>query len=36
MCPDSVKAIADRKDLSPELKRKVLGENAARFFNLKV
>ena len=36
MCPDSVKTIAERKDLTPELKRKLLGANAAKLFNLKV
>ncbi len=36
MCPDSVKAVADRDDLAPGLKRRLLGANAARLFNLKV
>lgn len=36
MCPDSVKAVADRDDLSSEQKRKLLGANAAKLFNLKV
>lgn len=35
MCPESVEAIADRDDLSRQLKRKLLGANAARLFNLK-
>ena len=34
--PGSVKAIETRKDLTPVQKRKVLSENAARFFGLKV
>jgi predicted TIM-barrel fold metal-dependent hydrolase len=36
MCPESVSAVAGRDDLGEELKRKVLGANAARFFNIKV
>jgi predicted TIM-barrel fold metal-dependent hydrolase len=32
--PDSVKTIRERDDLSETVKRKILGENAARFFNL--
>jgi hypothetical protein len=36
MCPESVSTIAGRDDLSPGLKRKLLGENAATLFNLKV
>ena len=32
--PDSVRTIKDRQDISEGLKRKILGENAARFFNL--
>jgi predicted TIM-barrel fold metal-dependent hydrolase len=32
--PDSVKTIRERGDLSDGVKRKILGENAARFFNL--
>lgn len=34
ICPDSVKAIASRGDLSDGVKRKLLGENAARLFKL--
>ncbi len=34
ICPDSVKAITGRDDLSEEVKRKLLGENAARLFRL--
>jgi len=34
--PDTVKILAGRDDLTDEQKRKVLGENAARLFNLKV
>ena len=33
-CPDSVKLLYERQDLSDGLKRKILGENAARLFNL--
>jgi uncharacterized protein len=36
MCPDSVKTIAERGDLTDELKRQLLGANAARLFNLKI
>jgi predicted TIM-barrel fold metal-dependent hydrolase len=36
MCPDSVSTIAGREDLSPGLTRKLLGENAAKLFALKV
>jgi len=36
LCPESVKAVAERDDLSPTLQRKVLGANAARLFNLKL
>jgi len=36
ICPESVKAVADRDDLGPETKRKVLGANAARLFNLSI
>ena len=32
--PDSVKRIWTRTDMTEEQKRKVLGENAARFFKL--
>ena len=32
--PDSVRAIRGREDISEEVKRKILGENAARFFSL--
>jgi predicted TIM-barrel fold metal-dependent hydrolase len=32
--PDSVKTIREREDLSDGLKRKILGENAASFFNI--
>jgi uncharacterized protein len=32
--PDSVRTINERLDLSPEVKRKILGENAAHFYNL--
>jgi predicted TIM-barrel fold metal-dependent hydrolase len=35
MCPDSVSTVARRSDLSPELRRKVLGANAAALFNIK-
>jgi hypothetical protein len=35
MCPESVSTIAGRDDLSPGLKRKLLGENAATLFALK-
>jgi uncharacterized protein len=35
MCPESVSTITKRNDLSVELKRQLLGENAARLFNLK-
>lgn len=35
MCPDSVQTVAGREDLSPDLKRKLLGANAATLFNLK-
>jgi hypothetical protein len=34
-CPESVSTIAGRDDLSPGLKRKLLGENAAKLFALK-
>ena len=34
LCPDSVKMIYERSDLSGELKRKILSENAARLFGL--
>lgn len=34
MCPDSVKAIYERTDISDGLKKKILSENAARLFNL--
>lgn len=34
--PWTVKIIADRKDISEEAKRKVLGENAARFYGLTI
>ena len=34
ICPDSVKAIRQREDLSDGLKRKILSENAARLFKL--
>ena len=36
MCPESVSTIAGRTDLSAGLKRKLLGENAAKLFNIKV
>ncbi|HUG75872.1 MAG TPA: amidohydrolase family protein [Burkholderiales bacterium] len=36
MCPYSVKAVAEREDLTPDVKRKILGANAARLFNLKI
>ncbi len=36
MCPESVKAIAERDDLSADLKRQLLGGNAATLFGLKV
>jgi hypothetical protein len=32
--PDAVKTIRERQDLSDQLKRKILGENAARFYGL--
>ena len=32
--PDSVRTIKARQDISEELRRRILGENAARFFNL--
>ena len=35
MCPDSVSTVAGRSDLGPELKQKLLGENAAKLFNVK-
>ena len=34
LCPDSVKLVQERADLSAELKRKILSENAARLFGL--
>lgn len=34
LCPDSVKLLNERTDLSESLKRKLFGENAARLFNL--
>ena len=34
MCPDSVKAIYERTDISDGLKKKILSENAARLFKL--
>jgi len=34
LCPDSVKLLNERTDLSDNLKRKLFGENAARLFNL--
>ena len=34
MCPDSVKAILERSDISDKLKKKILCDNAARLFNL--
>ena len=36
MCPDSVSTVAGRSDLGRELKHKLLGENAAKLFSLKV
>ena len=33
--PDSVTTIRERSDISDGVKRKILGENAARFFNLR-
>jgi len=36
MCPESVSTVAGRADLSAGLKRKLLGENAAKLFNIKV
>jgi predicted TIM-barrel fold metal-dependent hydrolase len=32
--PNSVRIIKERQDLSDDVKRKMLGENAARFYNL--
>jgi predicted TIM-barrel fold metal-dependent hydrolase len=34
LCPDSVKLLNERTDLSEGLKRKIFGENAARLFNV--
>ena len=34
MCPDSVKTLSERADLSDRLKRNILGANAARLFGL--
>ena len=34
MCPESVSTVAGRADLTPDLKRKLLGENAAKLFNI--
>ena len=34
MCPDSVKTLSERDDLSDRLKRNILGANAARLFGL--
>jgi len=34
LCPDSVKLLNERTDLSDNLKRKLFSENAARLFNL--
>jgi predicted TIM-barrel fold metal-dependent hydrolase len=34
LCPDSVKLLHERADLSEGLKKKIFGENAARLFNL--
>ena len=34
MCPDSVKTLFERNDLSDGLKRNILGDNAARLFGL--
>ncbi len=34
LCPDSVRIVYERPDLSDELKRKILSENAARLFGL--
>jgi hypothetical protein len=36
MCPDSVSTVSGRSDLGPDLKRRLLGANAAKLFNLKV
>lgn len=32
--PESVRTINERQDISPDLKRRILGDNAARFYNL--
>jgi predicted TIM-barrel fold metal-dependent hydrolase len=34
LCPDSVKIVYERSDLSDGLKRKILSENAARLFGI--
>ena len=34
MTPWTVKVLAERSDLSDEAKRKILGENAKRFYDL--
>jgi predicted TIM-barrel fold metal-dependent hydrolase len=34
--PNSARHIAERPDLPPDTRRRILGENAARFFNLRV
>jgi len=34
LCPDSVKMVYERSDLSEGLKRKILSENAARLFGI--
>jgi predicted TIM-barrel fold metal-dependent hydrolase len=34
LCPDSVKLLRERTDLSDGLKRKIFADNAARLFNL--
>jgi len=34
LCPDSVKMVYERSDLSDRLKRKILSENAARLFGI--
>jgi hypothetical protein len=34
ICPDSVKVLQERTDISDRLKKKIFNENAARLFNL--